>query len=209
MAKPEKATEEETSQYPPTQLLIASAQEILIEFPPDSAHDLGHHWAVFNNVVKISCKESIFTRVDIDALSVAIFWHDVERNQEGHKLLEEAFKKYGTEKDFTEKVIDIIDHHSFGTKQNTIEDKILWDADKLEYASLSRLEKGLEAYRKGNLSQEQFLKYKKEWLERIPSVRESFHFESSKKEFYRRMLRVIDKVMETPELSDMLIFLLQ
>ncbi|MDO9399142.1 MAG: HD domain-containing protein [bacterium] len=110
----------------------------------DVAHDMSHVMRVYNLALNIAKQES---NVDIDVLQAAILLHDIGGHKEmsdpsgktdhaieSAKMAEPILKKL----DFTSKQIkhiqDCIISHRYKTenKPETIEAKILFDADKLD-----------------------------------------------------------------------------
>lgn len=160
--------------------VVKEAQERLRQDPFDEGHDYDHHLAVVTNCLAIVEGEGL--EVDIDALLIAAWWHDYKRNntEENDRILTQAMEKAGYLDVFIVKVKNIKNSHSFGNGQESLEQKVLFDADKLEYASKERIAKVSKAVKEGRMKPEVQEKYKRAFIERIPVVLQSLHFESSK-----------------------------
>lgn len=138
---------------------------------PDTAHDMGHVMRVHSLALKIAKQEK---NVDMDVLQVAILLHDIG----GHKEISDPSGKtdHAIESArmaepilknlcFTEKQIkhiqDCIVSHRYKTesKPQTIEAKILFDADKLDAVGAIGIARGFcwigknnaHIYRKPNI----------------------------------------------------------
>ena len=167
--------------------IVRRAKVHLEENPYDSLHGVLHHQAVWENCLWIIDKEKL--GVDVEALEIAAWWHDVERGSETNDLFLRDADSFGFPDELKNKVVSIINEHSFEQKQTLLESKVLYDADKLEYLSPLRLEQLLELYRTGNSMDSKRLEhYKKEWGRRINVVRNNLHFDSTRQEFEKRLI---------------------
>lgn len=169
--------------------IILEAKKHLQEHPFDSIHALNHHRSVWNYCLRIIKKENL--TVNLDLLKIAAWWHDVERNEEECTLLRGAMTELKYQDQHINKVVEIINGHSWGKKQLCIEAKVLYDADKLEYVSSSRLFTLIEDYRKGNLTQERYDYYLKAWTGRIKSVSGKLNFDYSNILFEHKLKRFV------------------
>jgi len=108
-----------------------------------SAHNMAHVMRVYNLCLLLAKSES---NVNLDILKTAALLHDIAKIKEdqdnsgnidhailGAKMAEEILKKIGHDNDI-EQVKHCISTHRFRSdnKPNTIEAKILFDADKLD-----------------------------------------------------------------------------
>lgn len=124
--------------------MIEEVRKIVSEKLGCSAHDLEHTFRVYNNCLRIS---ENMKNVDLEVLKYASLLHDIARIEEDndntgktdHALLgaeqaREILKKLGKNKDFIDKVSSAIRTHRYrnGLIPETIEGKILYDADKLD-----------------------------------------------------------------------------
>lgn len=177
--------------------VINEAKRILHESPYDLGHDLSHHERVWGNAQKIA--EHVDKKVDIDALQVATFWHDVTLGQKDQtedralhitetlEYLQKLMKDKDFSEDFTSKVVEAIQTHPFEKKQRLIEAKVLFDADKLDAFHKVRYTSLLDG-----VKNKQFSKLKiflmvqaaKVWLK---TVHKRFHFDVSR-EIYHEMI---------------------
>lgn len=165
-----------------TQLII-KAQQHLVTKPFDMVHDIIHHSRVYSNCVRITQAENI-RDINFDALIVAAWWHDAEgRTGDTLNAINEAMDTFNTPRDFKSKVLGIIQEHSFGKNQTSLESQILFDADKIEYVSLERFETYFRAYKDGYMDKDNFDTTKDVWYSRIDKVRDMMFFDYSKQEF--------------------------
>lgn len=174
--------------------IILEAQKQLILKPIDLAHDITHHYRVYEWSLKINNDEKLDANADL--LAVSAWYHDLGgRRGENEKLIKDLISKHTDDESFTNKVVEIVQEHSFGKTQSSIESQILFDADKLEYVNPFRLLWFLRAYRNGFLSEKKYEQYKKEWKERIGWVGKMLHFELSRKQF-SLLLPKAEKIMK-------------
>lgn len=118
--------------------VINTAKDQLLHSPFDIAHDIFHHYKVWENVLLITVKEAL--NLDLDKLEIASWWHDYERGSLEHVALVKAMQKAGYPQVDIESVKDLINTHSFSdTHSDAEEAKVLFDADKLEYVNSGRL----------------------------------------------------------------------
>ncbi len=174
--------------------IILEAQKQLILHPIDLAHDITHHYRVYEWSLKINNSEKLNANADL--LAVCAWYHDLGgRRGENAALIKSLISKHTDDKSFIDKVVKIVQEHSFGKTQSSLESQILFDADKLEYVNPFRLLWFLKTYRDGFLSEKKYKQYKKEWSERIGGVGKMLHFELSKKQFFL-LLPKAEKIMK-------------
>lgn len=162
--------------------LVVEAQEQLIKNPFDLAHDITHHYRVHEGALRIIEEEKL--TADEDLVTVCAWYHDLGgRRAEDVNLLKSLIGKYIKDLELVDRIIQIIREHSFGESQSSIESKILYDADKLEYVNPMRLTLFLKAANEGLISKDSYLQYKKEWKERIPQVEKQLNFSYTKRQF--------------------------
>jgi len=109
-----------------------------------SAHGMDHTMRVYNMALHIAKKEK---KVDLDILKCATLLHDIARVKEDNddtgntchaeesaKMCVPILKKLGYNDEKIEKIVHCIKTHRYKTdnKAETIEAKILFDADKLD-----------------------------------------------------------------------------
>ncbi|HID43431.1 MAG TPA: HD domain-containing protein [Archaeoglobaceae archaeon] len=99
------------------------------------SHNNGHTERVRCLAILIAQKEG----ADIEVVKKAAELHDIARDSPNHaiagaKVAREHLRKEGYNEDFIERVVHCIESHSFssGVKPETLEAKILSDADKLD-----------------------------------------------------------------------------
>jgi len=145
------------------------AVQIHTDKPFDAAHDLDHHLAVTGNILEIYDREKLQGQVDLDRLVCAGLFHDLERGSKEHDLAAQKMKDVGASSEFVQSVISLINEHSFDDKQVSLEGRVLWAADKIEYLSVDRSKKATS-----KLPPDQLEGYVKIWSERIVLVVEKF-----------------------------------
>jgi hypothetical protein len=181
--------------------IIRNAQEHLTEHPFYALHAIDHHANTWKNCLWIIGKEKL--TVDKRNLKIAAWWHDVERNDEKCLLLKQTMSELRFRNEEIEKVTDIINGHTYGREQVSLESKVLYDADKLEYVSEKRVETLLNLFKDGYISDARFKDYKKTWSERIKNVKSNLHFFSSKDLFDRKLAVLIEHAKTNSLLADM------
>lgn len=161
--------------------LIAEAKTILRASPYDEAHAIDHHQRVWNNAKWIIRKENL--QVDRDALCIAAWWHDVEKGKNNNHRLTNVLQQHHIPQNRIDAILAIMNQHSFEDEQTTIEGKILFDADKLEYVSLARWKRFLPMLQKNPSKKDALIAYQKALAERIIPVYRRLYFEATKQRF--------------------------
>ena len=115
----------------------------------ETAHDREHIYRVLGNCIKIAENED---DVDYDILLAAALLHDIGRNGKkkkhneiGAEMAEEFLKTIDFPREKVQTVCDAIRTHnneSYG-KQETLEAKILYDADKLDAIGIMGISRSL------------------------------------------------------------------
>lgn len=158
--------------------IVEKAKDYLRNNPIDITHGLSHHKAVVENCLKIIAEDHVV--VDKDNLITAAWWHDVESQEGKTELLRNEMVCQGFNQRTVEIVCAIIRSHTYGGKQKTIEAKVLFDADKMEYFNPKRLRTALEDTKRGLLPVSALKKHYQSWLVRHRYILNSFHFHYSK-----------------------------
>lgn len=162
--------------------IILEAQRQLVLKPIDLAHDIAHHYRVYEGVLKIIYNENL--DIDKDFLAVCAWYHDLGgRRGEDTVLIRRLISKHMDDNKFIDKVVDIIREHSFGETQSSLESKVLFDADKLEYVNPFRLLWFLRAYNDHFINEKTYRQYKNEWGERVQKLKSMLHFNYSQEKF--------------------------
>lgn len=184
-----------------TEQLVETARYYLEKNPFDAVHDVRHHAAVWDNCLWIIREEGI-PNLNLDVLKVAAWWHDVQRGQDDEiSLLREKMQEFNMPNETRTAIFETVGSHSFGNTQASTEAKILYDADKMEYASFERVKILLKMRAEEKISEADYNHYVKTWRERIVSVKGQMHFESSKKEFEKRLTALIEMAENNKELK--------
>lgn len=193
--------------------LINRAQKEHLDHPYDSVHDFEHHQRVVENVTRIIELEHLDQDESFrpEIAIAAAWWHDYKRNDlEG--CLEDVGRfcdEFGVDSKTKQEILRAIKGHSIESEQDGgIYSRVLFDADKLEYVAQRRFELGVEAVRRGDLSEEKFEWYKKHKLiGQIGIVFSTLHFDSSRREYKNRLKLLGGYVADVPEYSDVYEFL--
>lgn len=124
--------------------MMEQIKAVVQEHLKDSAHDFAHTLRVYKNCLVIA---EDMPSVDLELLSVASLLHDVAKIKEdeddtggtdhavlGAQMALSILSDLGFETEFAEKVSDIISSHRYRADNppQTLEAKILFDADKLD-----------------------------------------------------------------------------
>ena len=168
---------------------VERAKKFLTEGQRDVAHDLKHHRAVWRNCLLIVKSERL--EVDKDVLKIAAFWHDIIFKIPNKRSIDDVvevcryLRKYLSTLNFpknkVDKVIKAIRYHEFGDKPVTTEGKILQDADKMDVVSFERGIRAYNAYKVGKMSYEEIVDRGNTFLNWIPRLINTFHYQISKK----------------------------
>lgn len=124
--------------------MMEKIKAVAREYLKDSAHDFAHTLRVYKNCLVIA---EDMPSVDLELLSVASLLHDVAKVKEdedatgktdhavlGAQMALQILLELGFGEEFARKVSDIISTHRFRADNppQTLEAKILFDADKLD-----------------------------------------------------------------------------
>lgn len=160
--------------------LIEKARDMM-EKVPDPKHSVSH----MESVVKYT-KEILQSDIEADkeVCILSAYWHDVGRieGEKGHALLsaeilKNELEQAGYEKEFIENCYKAICKHGWYEMPETIEGKIIRDADKIDFVGIGRWKACIENNCK-------FTKI----LDMLPTLRkEIFEFEISKEIFDREI----------------------
>lgn len=102
----------------------------------ETVHSFEHVERVFKIATFLAEEE----KADVELVQVGALLHDIgwvvgkPHNENGAKLAGETLKEINYPKDRREKVIKIVLHHDldFRDKLETLEERIVWDADKID-----------------------------------------------------------------------------
>ena len=124
------------------QTTYALLEDYMCNCMADSAHDKEHVYRVLYSALQIAREEE---HVDYDVLIAACLLHDIGRREQfdnsalchaqvGAEKAVHFLREHGFEEDFIQKVCHCIRTHRFrkATPPETVEAKILFDADKLD-----------------------------------------------------------------------------
>jgi predicted metal-dependent HD superfamily phosphohydrolase len=168
---------------------INRAKQLLTDNPFDVYHTLEHHSEVVENVFDIIKQEKI--TIDTQLLEIAAWWHDVFKdNPQEDELLKKEFLNLGLDKD-VQNIYNIINGHSFGQEQHSLEAKLLYDADKVALVSIARWKYAFDQYDSGLISKEERDKYVPEWNRRMPMLEDKLNFTYSNQLFKQRYSKFI------------------
>ena len=112
----------------------------------DPVHDLSHTERVVKNAILIARHTDA---KNLELIKVAAYWHDVARTQgleiheePGALMAKEDLISRGFDEKTANLVYEAIRFHKLSHKPLTIEGKIIRDADKLDFISVERWQKG-------------------------------------------------------------------
>lgn len=185
-------------------IIIESARIKIESVNPDALHDWDHHQAVLNAVVLLTQREQLEASIDLCALKIASAWHDFEKAGLKKEEIEEVISFLDAPEDLTEKVFQIITEHNYTGKPQSLEAKLLWDADKLEYLNPKRLVKRGKELQEGKISIHRYWETIEIWQNRIGEIYQKLHFNSSKEIFTDKLNRLIELSKDSPILQDFL-----
>lgn len=183
------------------------AQTYLKQQPFDLAHDFAHHQLVYHNCLSIIKNEHL-TQADQDVITVAAWWHDVEKNPQAANSAQSTvafFRKKAQELGLAAETIDrcakVIGEHSFSETQTTLESRILFDADKIEYVNADRIRTfalhALAHPEQYDLTELQRLY--RTWCQRIEVLPKRMHFNYSKQQFVQYLNEAKESLKQLAE----------
>ncbi len=166
----------------------ADARDALERDSGDAGHGVDHHKAVVRNSIRIMEEEKMDGEVDYEAVLMAGWWHDYKKGdvQSNNAAIVESMVRQGCSDEEVSRVLAVVNSHSFGQEQDSLEARVLYDADKLEYLSLNRARAALRAVKEGKYAREDLERDRDEWVRRIPYVWENLHFETTREMFVER-----------------------
>ncbi|MBD3362979.1 hypothetical protein GF362_04635 [Candidatus Dojkabacteria bacterium] len=182
--------------------IIHKAQKILLDNPFDLGHDLTHHYKVWENCLKIILNENLSKKVDKELITIAAWWHDVDRKNHKNKKLIKVLQEYGypnSKSNEVLKVIDEIDGPASKEELSSIESKVLCDADKIEYINITRWEYIKLAFKAGKFPEKAIIHYGNELEKRIEFVFNNLVFKYSRKRFIQNLKEFIQKYKQTED----------
>jgi hypothetical protein len=163
---------------------IERAKELLTKSPFDVYHTLDHHTEVVQNIFDIVKQEKI--NCDTQLLEIAAWWHDVFKDDPREsELLTEEFSNFGLDKEI-QKISNIISGHSFSQEQQSVEAKLLYDADKIALVSIPRWRFAFNQFDLGLIPKEERDKYISEWNRRMPIMEAKLNFIYSRQIFRQK-----------------------
>lgn len=172
--------------------VINKSKQLLFADPHDVAHDINHHYRVWEHCINIIVEENLFNKVNLPALYIAAWWHDYKRGSKGHRELIKELKDNKFPFSEIEYIIGIMNSHSFGdAAQDTLEAKILYDADKIEYIAPARWEMINLVIKFEPFPRERILGYCRGINERLPVVQKKLYFEYSRKFFANNLRNLV------------------
>jgi len=99
-----------------------------------------HSYEHVNRVVRIATFLAKKMKADVELVQIGALLHDIgwavgnPHNETGAKLANKILKEMNYPREKSEKIVGIILHHplDFKDKLETLEEKIVWDADKID-----------------------------------------------------------------------------
>lgn len=164
--------------------IIHDIQKYFISHEIDIAHNIGHHYRVWENSMTIVREEKL--HIDSDAVQIAAWLHYIDNGKEKQFLNQHA-KKWGLNDALREKVRSIVIEQSFGQEPKSIESKIVYDADRIELLSIPRWQFVFQSCEEGNMTEAVRDNYIARVHARIPVLKDNLHFACSNKRFADRL----------------------
>ncbi|KKQ41801.1 MAG: hypothetical protein US60_C0029G0001 [Microgenomates group bacterium GW2011_GWC1_37_8] len=172
-------------------------------YPFDPIHDIKHHQRVLKNVSILLEKENLKHKVNTDALLIAACLHDAIDEKRAESIVIQFDKltyflnKIELEKKLKSEAVRILKEHSFGKKQDTLEQKVLYDSDKIDYSNKKRVDFGVDSVKRGRMSNKKLRFYFKLWAKRASKVLSTLHFETSRHLYVKNSImfyRYVEKI---------------
>jgi len=99
-----------------------------------------HSYEHVNRVVKIATFLAKKEKANVELVQIGALLHDIgwaagkPHNETGAKLAKKILKEINYPSEKSEKIVRIVSHHplAFKDKLETLEEKIVWDADKID-----------------------------------------------------------------------------
>lgn len=180
--------------------LVEKARERLFTSPYDCAHEINHHYKVWENALMIVNKEGLWNKIDLEVLTIACWYHDLERGSKTHDFLVGELNTCEISKEKRDKIIAVMNSHSFDDEMiDLLEAKILYDADKIEYFNVGRWAYILESYLGGQLSEEKMRYYCNLINERTETVVKNINFPSSFEMLKNQLSTLINYLKSLPK----------
>lgn len=166
-----------------------------------STADPAHGWAHTERVLRTATELAIRHGADVKAVRLACIFHDAGRGADprGHeersaRIAERFLVEAGCGRETVERVRRaILMHHADPRNLKTLEEAILWDADKLDALGLIGLARCLleEGHRGGGLREAV-----EHLLRDVKAFVDAMHFPETRREAARRVRRVLEAVEE-------------
>jgi len=165
--------------------IIQKSQRFLVNNPQDIAHDVGHHYRVWEGCMTIVQEEQL--SVDSDALQIAAWIHYIDHDKKGQPFLLHLQTAFGLTNELTHRIQQIVREQAYGQTTTMIESAIVSDADRIELLSIPRWQFVFAACQEGIVSKEARDEYIQRVKVRIPNLSHKLHFESTNKLFLEKI----------------------
>lgn len=173
--------------------IIRSVQNKLLKNPIDLVHDINHHYRVFQEGLIIVESEKL--KIDKQLLTIVTWIHDLfDRKGKNIKAIEKFLLTEIKSTEYRFRIISIIQEHSYNKKQTTLESKVLYDADKLEYVNPYRLLWLNQIHTDRYISSNKYYRYKEEWHKKVINIIPNLHFEYTKDK-YKKLLPIAYEII--------------
>ena len=177
----------------------------------DGAHNVEHIVRVYDWSRELAKN---YPEADLKVLKVAAYWHDVGRKNESQKtddhniksgkMVEDYLLKKEAPKDFIFRVKEAVINHSFTFKSETIEGRIIHDADKIAFFPDHTIQDAYDSMKEGyeteNFNRERFVNALKKYLDDKNYLYNGLilkeskeHYKKIEKDFIRVINNVINK----------------
>lgn len=144
--------------YPTGEILqlLMKNLEVIVKGKMSPLDGTAHSYSHVDRVVKIATFLAKKEKADLELVQIGALLHDIgwvlgqPHNQTGAKLAAEILKEINYPRQRSQRIVNIILLHplDFKDKLSTLEEKIVWDADKIDLLGAIGLARGFHWYGK-------------------------------------------------------------
>ncbi len=139
-----------------------------------SVHSFEHVKRVYEMATFLAKEE----KADIELVKIGALLHDIGRpigephRETGAKLTDKILKELNYPQEKREKIVGIVLHHPLRFKDTleSLEEKIIWDADKIDLMGMIGIARAFHWSGELNRSFESAVKYCNEWISQIHNL---------------------------------------
>jgi hypothetical protein len=164
--------------------VVKEIQSRLLYSPSDIAHDIFHHFVVWQNTKYIMWFDEI-KPPNVEFLELAVWGHDMELEDHETVQVFKIMRAAGYSLEEIAEVTYIINSHAYVPEENqVIEAQILFDADKIEYVNPHRWVWIGENIKNGQFPVKKATAYMENLRDKLPLVIEQVRFRATKLKMY-------------------------